>query len=204
MIDDLVKDHPPLPDRACGECSVCCVALTIDEPGFRKVQGYRCPNLRREGGCGIYESRPHTCGAFFCGWRLLKWVRPTLRPDRSGVLIELHGEIAADGTKRLGVSFTLLNRAGLKAEGLAESLAAAVRAKIPVFLVIPGPPGYTAAIAKINAELEDAVQAKNKADLLRIVGELHAQGRRGARVPVNAMLTAGVDGMPPGPSSSSR
>ena len=31
--------------RECGSCTVCCVALTIDDPALQKVQGYRCPNL---------------------------------------------------------------------------------------------------------------------------------------------------------------
>lgn len=33
-----------IPGRECGECNVCCVALTIDDPALQKVQGYRCKN----------------------------------------------------------------------------------------------------------------------------------------------------------------
>ncbi len=165
--------------RSCGTCDVCCVMLTIDDPELRKVQGYRCPHLKPSQGCSIYATRPHTCRTFYCGWRQLKWVREPLRPDRSGVLVELAGEIEPDGTRRLGVSITLLNRAALKAEGLAETVAAAVAAQVPVFLTVPGPPGYTSARAKINAHLEPAVAAKNKAEVLRFLAQAQRQGRRG-------------------------
>ena len=172
----------PLPDRSCGECTVCCVALTIEDPALRKAQGYRCQHLAREGGCGIYETRPQTCRTFYCGWRRLKWVRAPLRPDLSDVLIQLHWEASRqNGPKRLGVAVTLLHRRALKAEGLAETLAAAVAAGAPVFLNIPGPPGFTMAQAKINVALEDAVAARDKAGLLRILTELYARGQRGPR-----------------------
>ena len=165
--------------RSCGTCDVCCVTLTIDDPELRKVQGYRCRHLQAGGRCSIYDTRPNTCRAFYCGWRQLKWVRDSLRPDRSGVLVELAGEIEADGTRRLGVSITLLTRAALKADGLAETVAAAVAAGIPVFLTIPGPPGYTSARARMNAHLEPAVAAKDKAALLMALDKAQRQGRRG-------------------------
>ena len=172
----------PLSDRSCGECTVCCVALTIEDPELRKAQGYRCKHLAREGGCGIYETRPDTCRTFYCGWRRLKWVRAPLRPDLSDVLIQLHWETSQkDGSKRLGVAVTLLHRRGLKAEGLAETLAAAVAAGAPVFLNIPGPPGFTMAQAKINAALEAAVAARDKAGVLRIMTDLYVRGRGGPR-----------------------
>ena len=179
---DISDDLPLVPDRACGTCNVCCVALTIDDPELQKVQGYRCKHAQRDNSCAIYASRPNTCRTFHCGWRRLKFVREPLRPDRSGVLVQLHGEISqADGTKRLGVAFTLLNRAALKAEGLAESVAAAVAAGVPVFLTVPGAPGYTSAQARINEALEDAVRARDKPALLRILREAYAKGRSGDR-----------------------
>ncbi|MBW4093852.1 MAG: hypothetical protein HIU82_22580, partial [Proteobacteria bacterium] len=194
MRDGELPDDPRLvPGRTCGGCNVCCVVLTIDDPELQKVQGYRCAHAQRDNGCGIYENRPRTCRVFHCGWRSLKWVREPLRPDRSGVLVQLQGEISpTDGAKQLGVTFTLLNRAALKAEGLAESVAAAVAAGIPVFLAIPGPPGYTSARAKINAELEDAVGRKDKAGVLRILQDLYRTGRSGERRRI--VITPGADG----------
>jgi Fe-S-cluster containining protein len=164
--------------RSCGTCSVCCVALTIEDRALRKVQGYRCPNARSDHGCGIYETRPDTCRTFFCGWRRLKWVRETLRPDVSGVLVKLHGEISAETQERtIGVEVSLLTNAALKAEGLAETIAAAVAAGIPVYLHVPGPPGHTGSQARMNDALIDAVRARDKPGILRILRESRAKGR---------------------------
>jgi hypothetical protein len=176
-------DATPIAGRECGTCTVCCTALTIDDPELQKVQGYRCKNLR-VGGCGIYPTRPQACRAFFCGWRQLKWVRETLRPDTSGVLVRLHYEISQARGRKLGVMVTLLTDAAVKAEGLAETVAAAVAADIPVFLHVPGPPGYTAAEARMNDVLRDAVLTRDKAALLDILRRARAKGRAGKFKPV--------------------
>ena len=174
-----------VPGRACGSCNVCCVALTIDDPALQKVQGYRCRHAQKDNGCAIYETRPQTCRSFFCGWRQLKWVREGLRPDRSGVLVRIHGAVsAADGGARLGVVITLLNNAALKAEGLAETVAAAVNAGVPVYLHIPGPPGYTSSQARINEALADAVALKDKAGVLAVLRRARAMGRAGEHKPI--------------------
>ncbi|MGH7041274.1 MAG: hypothetical protein ACREFY_03975, partial [Acetobacteraceae bacterium] len=81
---DIPDDPELVPGRTCGSCNVCCIALTIDDPELQKVQGYRCRNARRDNSCAIYATRPQTCRAFHGGWRLLKWVREPLRPDRAG------------------------------------------------------------------------------------------------------------------------
>jgi len=172
-------------DRSCGACNVCCVALTIDDPALQKVQGYRCPNTTRTHGCAIYDTRPETCRTFFCGWRQLKWVRETLRPDTSGVLFRLHNEISSEtGEKRAGIIVTLLTGAALKAEGLAESVAAAVAAGVPVYLHVPGPPGHTSGMVRLNAALGDAVHFRDKAALLDVLRRLRAQGRAGDSAPI--------------------
>ncbi|MDE2006191.1 MAG: hypothetical protein KGI51_06475 [Rhodospirillales bacterium] len=200
------SEDPPLqlvPGRECGPCTVCCVALTIEEPTLRKVQGYRCPHLLKQGGCGIYETRPPTCSAYFCGWRRLKWVREGLRPDLSGVLVQLRGvESGKDGRRQMGVSFTFRNRAALKAEGLAESIAAAINAEVPVFVIVPGPPGFTAAIARVNAELLDSVRAHDKKGLLRRLTEVYGQGVRGERRRIIAAGDGKIGPEPTPPSGS--
>lgn len=171
--------------RTCGSCNVCCVALTINDKALQKAQGYRCRNTLPDKGCAIYETRPDTCRTFFCGWRQLKWIRETLRPDRSGVLVRLQYEVStATRTRRLGVVFTLLDNAALKAEGLAESVAAAVAADVPVYLHVPGPPGYTASQARVNDVLRHAVQTQDKAAVLRILRQARAKGRSGKHEPI--------------------
>jgi Fe-S-cluster containining protein len=171
--------------RTCGSCNVCCIALTIDDPQLQKLQGHRCRNARTDNSCAIYATRPETCRTFYCGWRRLKWIRETLRPDHSGVLVRLHGESTTEHpTPRLGVIFTLLNGAALKAEGLAESVAAGVAADVPVYLHIPGPPGKTAAQVRINEVLQDAVITRDKAAVLQILQRIRRIGRSLPHEPV--------------------
>ncbi|HSU04584.1 MAG TPA: hypothetical protein VLI93_03350 [Acetobacteraceae bacterium] len=186
MLDSDTSAEPDLvAGRTCGECNVCCVALTIDDAELQKLQGHRCRHSQRDNSCGIYPTRPHTCRTFFCGWRRLKWVREPLRPDKSSVLIRLHGEVSSEnGSRHLGVMFTLLNSAALKAEGLAESVAAAVAADLPVYLHIPGPPGYTAAQVRINEVLYHAVVSRDKAAILSILRQVRAKGRSGNFKPI--------------------
>ena len=177
-------DDPPfelIETRPCGTCNVCCVSLTIDDDELQKPQGYRCRNANRDNSCAIYHSRPNTCRKFYCGWRSLRWVRETLRPDLSGVLVRLHIGYDADGTRQDGVVISLLTSKALAAEGLAETVAAAVAAEIPVYLHVPGPPGYTSAQARVNDALRGAVMAKDKTAVLGILREGRALGRKGAK-----------------------
>ena len=178
-----------VPGRACGSCNICCIALTIDDPELHKPQGFRCRHNQRDNLCGIYESRPQTCREFHCGWMLLRWVKISLRPDQSRVLIRLRGLISPeDGTRQLGIEVALLDKSALRAEGLAETIAAAVVAGMPVFLRIPGPPGLTSASARVNDVLEQAVLTRDKAEVMRILRRAYAEGRRGDFVPITFPL----------------
>ena len=170
--------------RACGSCNVCCVALTIDDPALRKAQGYRCHNAASDNGCRIYDVRPKSCRTFYCGWRLLRWVKDTLRPDQSDVLVRLVEQPDGQGGGTYRVIFTLLTPAGLKADGLAESVAASIAAGIPTFLGVPGPPGYTSAEAQINDMLADAVRARDKAGVLALLRDARLLGEGGPRAKI--------------------
>jgi hypothetical protein len=164
--------------RTCGECNVCCIALAIEDPELRKLEGHRCRHAQRDNSCGIYATRPHTCRTFYCGWRRLKWIRETLRPDKSGVLVRLHIEVSHEtGEKHLGVIFSLLNAASLKAEGLAESIAAGVGADVPVYLHFPGRPGHSGAQVRINEALHDAVLTRNKPAVLKTLRQVRNMAR---------------------------
>lgn len=185
MAMGLPFDLPLVEGRACGSCNVCCVALTINDAQLQKLPGHRCRHAQRDNSCGIYADRPRTCQEYYCGWRALKWVREGLRPDRSGVLVQLYGTIAQEtGEPRLGVMITLLNGASLRAEGLAETVAAAVAADIPVYLSVPGPPGHTAGRARINDVLREPVLRHDKPAVLAILREARKMGRKGDFVPV--------------------
>lgn len=173
-----------VPGRECGNCNACCVELTIQDPELRKAQGIRCHHARPDNRCGIYDTRPGTCRTFNCGWRRFAWVAPGLRPDQSGILISMGVRSKPGGAKEQVVAFTIMGEGGLAAEGLAESVAAAVAAEIPVFLRVPGPPGYTAAEAEVNPILIDPVQRRDKPGVLKALREAWEQGSGGERVPV--------------------
>jgi len=161
------------------------VALTINDPVLQKVQGYRCRNAQADNSCAIYETRPQTCRNFHCGWRRLKWVRETLRPDISGVLVRMQYEAPdANGARALGVIFTLLNANSWKVEGLAETVAAAVAAGVPAYVHVPGPPGYTSSQARINDALHGAVLTRNKPAILEVLRRARSMAKQGDHEPI--------------------
>jgi len=80
---------PVLADRACGDCTACCIALTVDTPDFSKPAGTPCRHLTSEG-CGIHAVRPHICRTWFCAWRRVAAMPDNARPDRSGLLVSLN------------------------------------------------------------------------------------------------------------------
>ncbi len=177
---------PPLvPGRACGPCNVCCVALTIEDPRLRKVQGVRCANALPDNRCGIYRSRPGACRRFECGWRQLKWVRDSLRPDLSGVLIRVD-RLLVGGAPVQSVVFTLLSDAALIADGIAEALATAVMSGRPVFLEVVGAPGFTYGMARVDGALAAAVQFRDRGAVLALVSRAWTEGRAasGRAVPI--------------------
>jgi len=76
--------------RTCGECSLCCTVLRVDE--LRKLGGVPCRELREPGPgggcCGIHARRPRVCRAYRCLW-LQGGLEAGDRPDRLGALLDL-------------------------------------------------------------------------------------------------------------------
>jgi hypothetical protein len=157
-----------VPGRECGTCTICCTHLTIDDPDMQKPAGIACHNLQPEGGCRIYDSRPHTCRTFYCGWRQLKWIGAAMRPDASRVLAMLVKDpLPTPGATGPAVGFLLLDRTALQAPGLPEAVAASVSAGIGSYLLVPGPPGQTFGRQRLNEKLAEPVRRKDKAAVLR-------------------------------------
>jgi Fe-S-cluster containining protein len=77
---------PVLPDRVCGDCTVCCTTLQVDTPELKKPAETPCVHLGG-GGCGIHAVRPSICRTWFCAWRRLAIMAEDMRPDRSGLLV---------------------------------------------------------------------------------------------------------------------
>lgn len=79
---------PVLPDRACGDCTLCCTVLPVNTPDFTKSAGEACGHLAAQG-CGIHAVRPHICRTWFCAWRRVASMPDEARPDRSGIVVSL-------------------------------------------------------------------------------------------------------------------
>lgn len=88
----------------CGGCTACCTIMRVDlAPVHNHVKPARCECVHAvRHGCAIYDQRPTVCRDWSCVWRGSQ-DRPdlrmpsNLRPDRSGVVLELNslGNIAA-------------------------------------------------------------------------------------------------------------
>lgn len=65
---------------------MCCKVLAVEELG--KPMGRPCAHLARGGGCGIYETRPHSCRTFACVWLMDPEMPHRFRPDQTKVVLD--------------------------------------------------------------------------------------------------------------------
>ncbi len=85
-------------ERSCGDCTLCCTVLRVDELG--KPGGVPCRHLRTgPPGCGIHPTRPRICRRYRCLW-LQGGLEEQDRPDRLGAVLDLLTEA---GTTHLAV-----------------------------------------------------------------------------------------------------
>jgi hypothetical protein len=156
-----------VPNTSCGECSVCCEALTFDIGGTRKLSGVMCPHCRPPHGCGVYDTRWEICRTYLCGWRHLglpqEW-----RPDKSEILISLREGPAPDGLHN-GIEFLLLgSHDRLRWLPMIKFIAALLETPQAVYLSIPGAVGYQSPWVYLNdmPALKDAIARRHYADTL--------------------------------------
>jgi hypothetical protein len=138
---------PPLvPDRSCGECTVCCEALIIDAPQLKKLPGVLCPHCVREQGCAIYEQRPPGCRDWHCLWRQAATLDESWRPDKSGILVMENLDGIPIGYGQRGMVFELLDGDAARAAWppLIDEVIRFIGARVPIYLSLPGPPGHLA------------------------------------------------------------
>lgn len=96
--EETVKQLHPLPERACGTCTLCCTIMRVEEDDGTLVTDWQepCKHLCK-GGCGIYETRPTSCKVFECVW-LASQRFPDValsksdRPDRSGIVMDVNSK----------------------------------------------------------------------------------------------------------------
>lgn len=103
-------------NRECGECIVCCVYPTVDDPSFSKPPMTHCENLSLPGpvekdtvfytgascrNCKIHSSQPKVCREYLCSWRQ-GYGDEGDRPDKSLMLFDCsHGIVNAVEAKPL-------------------------------------------------------------------------------------------------------
>lgn len=112
-------------DRSCGDCSLCCTVLRVDE--LQKLGGISCVHQNESGpGCSVHEQRPQICRAYRCLW--LKGGLPEEnRPDRLGAVLDIfHDGAQARLEIRQSRSGTFENSSDLAA------IAERYRASMPV------------------------------------------------------------------------
>jgi hypothetical protein len=81
---------PLVPGRTCGDCSLCCKLLAIDE--LNKPAGSWCPHCTPGRGCTIHADRPAECRAFHCSWLTTPNLGPEWRPTKSKMVLYIEGE----------------------------------------------------------------------------------------------------------------
>jgi len=90
--------------RECGDCSLCCRLLLIDEGiDIDKPADVWCRHCRPgNGGCSIYADRPQICREFQCAWRCGD-LGDHWKPSRSKMVI-YSGEQRGDDGKFLNIA----------------------------------------------------------------------------------------------------
>ena len=73
------------PGRECGECSMCCKVLEIEE--LAKPPGVWCKHVSQGKGCSVYDHRPGACRSFHCYWRQDASLGPEWKPDKCKFII---------------------------------------------------------------------------------------------------------------------
>ena len=150
-------------DRQCGECLACCKVPTIRSDAFNKAPGILCQHYRFGAGCGIYETRPHPCRDFFCGWRVLEQLDEAWRPDRCGIMLTFsNDDIPTRYTKRPGMVVILgAPLAKIAWQPLLGFIGALISSETPVSISLPGPDGHAAVKSFLNDSLAAPVAARD-------------------------------------------
>jgi hypothetical protein len=89
-----ISEMTAVTGRSCGDCSLCCKLMTIDE--LDKPANQWCKHCKPgRGGCTIYEARPNVCRGFACGWLVSDAYSDEWKPTRSKMVVHYTG--AKDG-----------------------------------------------------------------------------------------------------------
>jgi hypothetical protein len=161
-----------LPSRECGTCTACCRVQPIRTPELRKTSHVLCQHCRETEGCRIYAQRPQVCRDYDCGWRLLAALPEDWRPDLSGIFVDrvrfrdgADNELPAQYSREFMVQLLLLTREAIDDAQLPDVIALFVKANVPVFLGVCGPPGFQNALVFLNEFVKRAVAENRREDV---------------------------------------
>jgi hypothetical protein len=71
--------------RHCGDCTLCCKVMAIEE--LDKPAGTWCRHCQPGRGCGTYDDRPGECREFNCLWLVDDRFGPHWRPSKSKLVL---------------------------------------------------------------------------------------------------------------------
>jgi hypothetical protein len=90
-----------MPDRHCGDCTLCCRLLPVRE--LAKPANTRCQHQGNKG-CAIYHRAgfPISCAVWSCRWLTGHDTADMQRPDRSGWVIDVMPDIVRQHNNETG------------------------------------------------------------------------------------------------------
>jgi hypothetical protein len=102
-------------ERSCGSCTLCCKLFPV--PELSKPGGRWCPHIAQGRGCGIHETRPPVCRAFWCQWIENPDLGPEWKPEVSKFVLSIY-----PGTHSLAVTVDPATPANWRREPYLSSL----------------------------------------------------------------------------------
>jgi hypothetical protein len=160
----------PASGKSCGTCAVCCHSLRVVE--LSKPAGVMCGHCTGTG-CAIHATRFEICRTFYCGWRIVKQLDDSWRPDRSGVII-----ITMEADKlpeeyrpqKNGLEFIVLGgEKAIMRPGFAEYVSTLVSRNVAVYL------SADSSKTLVNDHLRKLVAEKNKAGVIGTLLHIYRQ-----------------------------
>jgi hypothetical protein len=134
--------------RECGDCTVCCVSLRIENDQLQKLAGSPCVHLCDTGGCSIYDVRPDVCRSWYCGWRILPGLPDELRPDRSGLLFRIDNL----GDSRIILEALRDYEAVLAKPPVIDFVRQLMSSGVTVLISVPTKPGHENTLVELTSE----------------------------------------------------
>ncbi|MEZ5757878.1 MAG: hypothetical protein R3D86_06630 [Emcibacteraceae bacterium] len=163
-----------VPNRECGDCTVCCQHIPINQPDFVKLPNVKCEHLLKKGGCGIYQTRPATCAGWYCAWRHSEVLKQDWRPDKLGALIEISlNGIPHDFQAKEGIVIKILDRKkAFSNDDFIKFIAIMVNRGTAITLSYGVDPGFTAASTFLNRTLKPAVEIGTKVAVMNVLNRI--------------------------------